>query len=35
MERTEIALKQSTVESLLAFSEIHKKDVKCIIEEAL
>jgi hypothetical protein len=35
MEAMEIALKQNTVESLLAFSEILKKDVNTILEEAL
>ncbi len=34
-KQIEIALRQSTVESLLAFSEILKKDVNTILEEAL
>jgi hypothetical protein len=35
MSTIEIALKQNTVDSLLAFSEILKKDVNTILEEAL
>ncbi len=35
MSIVEIALKQSTAESLLAFSDILKKDVNTILEEAL
>jgi len=35
METIDISLKQSTAESLLAFSEILKKDVNTILEEAL
>ena len=35
MEALNLSLKQSTVESLLAFSEILKKDVNSILEEAL
>jgi len=35
METMDLSLKQSTVESLLAFSEILKKDVNTILEEAL
>jgi len=35
METMDFSLKQSTVESLLAFSEILKKDVNSILEEAL
>jgi len=35
MGAMDISLKQSTVESLLAFSEILKKDVNTILEEAL
>jgi len=33
--RIEIALKERTVESLLTFSEILKKDMNTILEEAL
>jgi tRNA A37 N6-isopentenylltransferase MiaA len=35
MSTIEIALKQNTVDSLLAFSEILKKDVNTMLEEAL
>jgi hypothetical protein len=35
MSTIEIALKQNTVDSLLTFSEILKKDVNTILEEAL
>jgi hypothetical protein len=35
MSSIEIALKENTVESLLAFSEILKKDINTILEEAL
>ena len=35
MEPINLSLKQNTVESLLAFSEILKKDVNIILEEAL
>jgi tRNA A37 N6-isopentenylltransferase MiaA len=35
MSTIEIALKQNTVDSLLVFSEILKKDVNTMLEEAL
>jgi len=35
MSTIEIALKQNTIDSLLAFSEILKKDVNTMLEEAL
>ncbi len=35
MNTLEISLKESTVEALLTFSEILKKDVNTILEEAL
>jgi len=35
MEEISISFKQSTVESLLVFSEILKKDIDTMLEEAL
>jgi predicted transcriptional regulator len=35
MDQIEIALKESTVDNLRAFSELLHKDVTCIVEEAL